>query len=371
MASVNILFVIPTLGQGGAQRVLVNLANYLADVSNEFQMVGIVTFSAEGRIPHHQPSAKVMLYPVGAISGSRSSGLGLAGSCIKLRRVFDQVQPDVIVAFQDIAIFPTILSCLGRKTALIISERQDTRFYRMAGIRRWLRWMMYRYADKVVVQTELVKGQMPSIVFDRTAIVPNPIPSLNGLVVSGANREISFEIISVGRLEPQKNFSALIDATAIAFQDRDDWTLTIYGEGALRQTLEAQIDSLSLQSKVKLPGITSSVFTKLAQANLFVLTSLYEGFPNVLAEASSIGLPCIAYSDVSGVQDLIDHGVNGLLLSSSQRTKEQLAEAIKYLMNDPKKRECMGKAGVEMALRYNSDTIYKQWVTVINDSIEK
>ena len=369
----NVMFVIPTLGQGGAQRVLVNLANSLVEFnsisSEESQSVrykiSIATFASSKVVPHHAPSEKISVHYLGGISGSRTSGGGLLQSTFKLRDIIKKTQPQIVVAFQDIAIFPAILSCVGSQAKLVISERQDTRFYRLAFVRRFLRWVMYRLANRVVVQTEFVKNQMPVVVRDRTTVIPNASPNFDArpLKTSGSAKRI----ISVGRLETQKNFSLLVEATELAFRGREDWSLVIYGEGSLRSSLEEQISKLRLGNKVQLAGLTSSVVSELANSDIFVFPSIYEGFPNALAEASSVGLPCIAYKDVSGVKELIENGVNGLLLSSDQRHALPLAAAMKELMDDPDKRERMGREGVSLASRYQQDSIFNNWESLLRN----
>ena len=372
----NILFIIPTLGQGGAQRVLVNLANSLAvsapclsrqgSIESDRYNISIVTFASSDVAPHNVPSHRIPVHYLGAIAGSRSSGIGLVGSILKLRNIVQEVQPHVVVAFQDIAIYPAILSCIGCRAKLIISERQDTRFYRLAFVRRLLRWVMYRFANRVVVQTELVKKQMPGHAISRTTVIPNASPVLSMRATPSRAQACTYKIISVGRLELQKNFSLLVEAAGLAFKGRDDWKLVIYGEGSLRFLLEQQIAELQLENKVELAGLTPSVFTKLAEANIFVFPSLYEGFPNVLAEATCIGLPCIAYKDVSGVQELIENDVNGLLLSSSERHALPLAAAMESLMDAPEKRVRMGKEGIRLASRYHEDLIIGSWGNLLH-----
>lgn len=371
----NVLLVIPTLGQGGAQRVLVNLANSLAsfvtgkgsDEQSERKSfsVSIVTFTSADMIPHHKPHTQVDVYYTGVISGSRMKASGLFFNIWKLRGVIAQVKPDVVVAFQDIANFPTILACFNLNIPLIVSERQDTRFYSFSFVRRFLRWFLYRRVDRVVVQTELVKSQMPLAILPRTVVIPNPGPD-NNVCLSGYDRPLQYcEIISVGRLEYQKNFSLLVDAAAIALQRNEKWSLTIYGEGSLRGSLEKQIDDLGMSSRIRLPGVTSKIFERMFHAQVFVLPSRYEGFPNVLAEASSFGLACVAYADVSGVPEIIVANENGILLGREQRNPGDLSKAILELMNDVDLRDSMGRAGVAMGRRFEPGNLIEIWVQLI------
>ena len=368
-----ILFVIPTLGQGGAQRVLANLANALAsqrNIVNGLQSVfdvSIVTFASPDKELHHLPSEDVSVYHTDSFSGSSASIVSLIGCLWRLRRVINRLKPDVVVVFQDIAIFPAIVATAGIDLKLVISERQDTRFYRGAMVRKSLRWLLYRYSYRVVVQTDLIKKQMPVSVQARTVVIPNAAPanlsSLSSKQVSGSRQKL--EIVSVGRLEKQKNFCLLIDAAALLLKYSDDWRMTIYGEGSLREDLERQVNELNLSSKINMPGITKDIYDEMANADIFVLPSLYEGFPNVLVEALSVGLPCVGFDDVSGVAELISNNQNGILLGAEGRNASALAQAIAPLMSSEELRGRMGRESLNIARHYDSNTVLRKWIEIL------
>ena len=116
------------------------------------------------------------------------------------------------------------------------------------------------------MQTDFVKKQMPGNVREKTTVIPNASPVLSVHATPSTAKTCAYKIVSVGRLEFQKNFSLLIAASGLAFKGRDDWKLVIYGEGSLRSSLEQQISDLQLENKVELAGLTSSVFLKMADA---------------------------------------------------------------------------------------------------------
>jgi GalNAc-alpha-(1->4)-GalNAc-alpha-(1->3)-diNAcBac-PP-undecaprenol alpha-1,4-N-acetyl-D-galactosaminyltransferase len=358
-----ILFVIPTLGQGGAQRVLVNLANALSQ--SGAHEVAIATFASDVKAPHHQPDAGVTVYYLNGISGTSAPLIGLIRCFKGLRKLVRQLNPEVVVAFQDIANFPTILACAGTGARLTVSERQDTRYYRFAAVRVFLRRCFYRYADTVVVQTELVRRQMPDGILHKTVVIPNPIPNYSLQASSGESQDGSFQALSVGRLAPQKNLPLLIDAAAIVLKRRLDWSLTIFGEGTLRDVLQQQINDHAMEDRIFLAGVTDDVYARMADAHLFVLPSKYEGFPNVLAEAATIGLPCIAYDDVSGVPELIEHDRSGVLLTANQRTDVDLANAMALLMDSAVLRNSMGQAARQRVQRFSRNVVLSNWTNVL------
>jgi glycosyltransferase involved in cell wall biosynthesis len=170
-------------------------------------------------------------------------------------------------------------------------------------------------------------------------------------------------IVSAARLMKQKNQLMLIESFAQIKQDFPDYTLTIYGEGPFRDTLEARIAELNLTDSVFLPGKVQNVFDCIADADLFVLSSDFEGMPNALIEAMCLGLPVIS-TKVSGATDLIEHGHNGLLTEVGDTN--QLTECMRQMLADPQLRlRCAGNA-LEINERLQVDGIIRQWLDCCN-----
>lgn len=366
-----LLFVIPTLGQGGAQKVLVDLANDLAahcaeDGSAE-HTVRIATFGTARHSMLRQPSERIELVHFDLIQGKRTSLSSVVKCFSRLRQEVIETRPHVVVAFQDIANYPAIYACRGGGSAVIVSERQDLRFYRLARLRAVLRWLFYRFADAVVVQTELVKGQVESVLQNKTRVISNALSEPAIVANPAVSVSKTFRIVSVGRLENQKNYPLLIEAAAYALAQHKHWTLHIYGDGSLKESLDEQIRSVGMSDKIFLEGLSTDIESELTKSHLFVMPSLYEGFPNALAEATAVGLPCIAYNDVSGVSDLLEDEVNGRILSAEQRNAQDLASAMLGLMADHERRGEMGANGMHNVSRYSRQSILQQWQIVLND----
>ena len=143
-----------------------------------------------------------------------------------------------------------------------------------------------------------------------------------------------------------------------------DAELYIYGEGELRAELEELVKSYNLQEKVYMPGNILDIHSEMAKADVFVLTSNYEGLSNALLEALSMGLPCIA-TNVSGVEEYIENGVNGLIVDKENVI--ELNSAIEYIFKNPEISQSIGKKAKERAKILSKDTVCDRWYKIINN----
>ena len=153
-----------------------------------------------------------------------------------------------------------------------------------------------------------------------------------------------FLLGAAGRLSPEKGFDLLIDAVKIIRDREFPIGLVIFGEGFLRETLEAQIKSLGLQNDIQLPGFTDELDWYLPHFDIFVQSSHTEGLPNVLLESMAARTPVVA-TNVGGTSEVVDEGVTGLMVPPGNTA--QLADAICRLLAEPEKLPAMGTAARE------------------------
>jgi glycosyltransferase involved in cell wall biosynthesis len=192
-------------------------------------------------------------------------------------------------------------------------------------------------------------------------VMPNPLPdevferALARQPFTGRKR-----IVSVGRLTGQKQFDVLIDAFAAIAKQRDDVELCIFGEGADRASLEAQIARLGMKQRIALVGTTDALWDELATAHAFAMSSRYEGLPMALMESLALGVPCVASDCPSGPRELTGGGQYGLLVPVSDR--EALTHALCRLIDDDHMcRELSRKASQSMRERYGLQAILPMW----------
>ena len=173
-----------------------------------------------------------------------------------------------------------------------------------------------------------------------------------------------FTVISAGRLECQKNFPMLVRAFSDFAKDKNDVVLHIYGEGNDKDMLQDLIDKLGCGEKIKLMGRSNDLVSVYKEANLFILSSNYEGMPNALLEAMAIGLPCISTDCPTGPSEMIVSGENGLLVPVNDA--EKLREAIEFMYNNRDKAEEMGQRAREhVAENYRIEKIADRFLEIV------
>lgn len=187
-------------------------------------------------------------------------------------------------------------------------------------------------------------------------VIPNPIAGYQEGLISDCSAKL---VIAVGRYAPQKGFDLLIPAWAKVIEKHPDWILKIYGEGGLKESYLRQIKDLSLDHNCFLEEPVKDIYNKYAESSIFVLSSRYEGFGMVITEAMSCGLPVVSFSCPCGPKDIIDDGVNGLLVNKNDIN--QLAEKINYLIEHDLIRKEMGKAALLNSEKYKMENISKLW----------
>lgn len=195
----------------------------------------------------------------------------------------------------------------------------------------------------------------------RVECIPNAVPLLGG-----AKSDLSGKVVlGAGRLTHQKGFDRLILAFAEVAPMEAEWTVRICGGGRRRATLQTRIDNHGLSERVQLVGPVKDLAREMEQASIFVLSSRFEGFPMVLIEAMSKGMPVVAFDCPTGPADIVEDGRVGFLVPDGDVSA--LAEAILELIRDEPKRRRFGAAAAELAMKYDISAIGPSWDRLLSE----
>lgn len=351
-----ILFYISTLSGGGAARVMSNLANYF--LHDHYEVMLVTNLKNESVYELDKNIIRCIIDPEKKYKNSIEKNLYRIW---KLRKIIKEYKPDVVVSFMTENNLRCILATLCLNTSVFVSVRSDPNHECGYGIKGMLVRKIYELASGVICQTpdalkyfsrktqrkgKVILNQMETKYYDKLS------------TISEKNN-----IISVGRFVEAKNHRMLISAySKISHLIKDN--LIIYGDGKLRKEYELQIKELGLEERVKLPGNISNIIECYDSAKVFVLSSDYEGLPNVLMEAMARGVACISTDcPCGGPRLLLEDGQNGILTEVGNET--ELSEAIlKMIINDEERKKFIDRA-VLRSQDFNAERVYHQWKNYI------
>ena len=332
--------------------------------------VTVVTLD-DGRVgPAYRLRESVLHRPLGVArdSGGRWSAIMNKVRGVRALRHEIKVQaPDVVVSFIDVVNVVTVLAAVGLGVPVVVSERTDPSRHRIGLLWRVLRPWCYRWAAGVVTQTTGALGFFSDGVRRRGCVIPNPVPAVGDGDPGVGSRNAT--IVGMGRLSREKGFDLLLRAVAMIAGTQASWSLVIWGEGECRGELESLRDELGLRGKVSFPGWTAEPFGELRRSGIFVLSSRYEGFPNVLCEAMACGLPAVSFDCPSGPREIIRDGVDGILVPAEDC--EELARALRRLLEDESERSRLGERAVEVADRFGIRGVMSMWEDVLTKATDR
>ena len=361
-----VLFYVHSLNKGGAERVLLTLADYLKEKYEVVILTDIVDRS-EYELP-----VGIQRTVLGECKGR--FGISRLLRLKKIRHIYREINPDICIAFMISAAIRALQANVGRKMPVFVAVRSNPYYdYPLKNDRKRLNYW-FQKADKIICQTKFQKEYFNELVQKKTVVIPNPISQefVEQLREIGYSGETPKEnrIVSVGRLYDYKNHKLLIRAFSKIAKKYDQYRLFIYGDGPYRQELEKEITTLSMQDKVILTGESDTVAKNIADADIFVLPSDTEGMPNALLEAMAMGLACIATDcPGGGPKSLINDGENGLLCKVGD--VEDMTNKLLKLLDNRELRLKLGQNARSIKDTCSIDNILSQWIMLIEDNSNK
>lgn len=387
--AIKIVYCIPDLYKpGGIERIISMKANYLAEYNNgNYYSVTIITTGQGQNPPFYEFSDRIKFIDLNINYDEIVCYSFLKRTWMRrqkrmehkkrLEKILKEIAADIVIStFTHEAVFlPSIKD--GSKKILEFHFSKGYKL-RRAVTENWsfIFRLAYGYLslreerivppkyDAFVVLTKEDQEAWKSIRPD-TISIPNIIPILSD-ERSSKNNKI---VIAVGRLDNQKGFDRLIDLWELIKKESPDWSLHIFGTGEDKEKLQAQIQKKQLQEQIEIFPPEKNIAKRYIDSSIFVMTSRFEGFPMVLLEAMSFGLPSVSYLFKCGPRDAIEDGVNGFLVKEGDR--QLFAEKVLTLMKDEDLRKCMGDKAAKATQKYTYDNIMQKWIELFQNVLKK
>lgn len=348
-----IMFYISTIREGGAARVMTNLANHFSETDN----ISLVTnFSAETEYPLTE---KVKRYSIEERENKANFFQKNVNRVISLIKIMKAEKPDLLVSFMHQNDGRALLAARLTGTKVLMSVRNDPNKLFRSKTKRALAQMIYGSADGVVFQTHDAQKWFPKRIQHKSRVIFNPV---NPIFYQVGRDPQPGLIVTCGRLVQFKRHDLLLEAFAKVHEARPETELRIYGEGPLRQEIQARIERLGLSGAARLMGATSNIAGVLSTADLFVLSSDYEGMPNALMEAMAAGVPCVATDcPCGGPRELMNGDTDSLVPVNDV---DQLARKMQLAL------EKDGSDMRQYAERFRPETVLAQWNSYMKEMIK-
>lgn len=334
----HVVFAIGSLHGGGAERVVSVWASALAEKGYKVSVIVYSRLEDE-----YQLSDKVNVYPI-AESQKACNDMSILKRIKSIRKLLKDLNPNVVISFLQMMQIYMRFAGLGLKYSRVETIRINPWKSEIANSKFSKIWLScFKKCDALILQSEDQRPFFNEKVQKKAIVIPNPINKKYLEIQKTEYNASSHKIIAAGRLSAQKNYKMMIDAIDLVSKKYNDVSLKIYGNGNLGDELCEYIKSKGLSDRIHLMGRSNELYNEYSKADLYVMSSDYEGLPNALAEAMAIGLPCISTDCKTGPRDLIDDGKNGFLTPCNDAVA--LAEKIKavFEMTDNEQRE-IGKA---------------------------
>lgn len=377
----SIAFYIGGLCIGGAERVICNLAEYFYSEGYRVTMVTKVRDEKEYEL---NPGIRRIIADITPEEETGSRIHNLFARISKLKRIWKEVKPDVIVSFIRKNNLMAIASAAPLGIPVVVSVRSaPERELKGFGFKT-ISFLLFRNAAGVVLQTREAYNFFPGYIREKAVVLPNSInpdflkasEELTLATTINHDKKMTVydripssvkekRIITVGRIDDNKNQRLLVEAYVKIVDHYPDWSLELIGDGSGRQALEEYVSTLPCKDRISFTGSVDDVAKRMSEASIFVLPSKIEGMPNALIEAMVMGMACISTDcPCGGPRDLIaaDES-NGILVPVDN--VDAMAMALKRLITNAPLRQSMGDNARKIIATLNPDTVNKQWKNYI------
>lgn len=350
-----ILFYISTIRGGGAARVMVNIANGIAEKGYE---VCFVTNFAD----HHEYelNEKIKRFSLEEKENKGNVLIKNSSRIKALKKILKQEKPDVSVAFMRENNFRLLYAAKGLPVKTIVSVRNDPAKEYASRFSKKLANSLYKKADGIVFQTEDAKKAFPEEIQKKSRIILNQVDGK----FFNENENDGEYLTACGRLSNQKNYPMMLKGFAEVLKEFPNEKLRIYGEGNLKDSLSKLAIELGIENSVSYMGFSTEMPEVYRNSKALLMTSDYEGLPNVVLEAMASSVPVISTDcPCGGPKMVIKNGENGYLVKVGD--EKELADRLKSILSDEGRLKEMKKNAYKSAEAFQPERILKDWMDMI------
>lgn len=368
MPQPRVLIFIHSLHGGGAERVAADLSAHWAQSGWDVMLVTQADARDDAYTLHPDVHRRI-LYTAGEGGGLRGVWANVR-RVRALRQVLREFRPDIVLGMMTTASVLAVLAARGLPCQVIATEHTHPPSQRLSGLWQRLRRWTYPRAARVVALTrgtaDWLDQHVPGC---KLAVIPNPVhwPLSRGEpVVAPPQADQRRRLLAVGRLHPDKGFDLLVQAYAQIAADHPNWDLIILGEGGERQRLQAQIDAAGLQGRISMPGRVGNVGDWYASADIYVLSSRFEGLSNTLLESLASGLAAVCFDCDTGPREVVRDGTDGILVRPNGDVPA-MAAALSALMRDDARRLALADRAIDARERFSAQRVLGMWQQLFDD----
>ena len=348
-----IVFVIDSMGRGGAERVTSLLANTLAEKGKTVSIIALEKADSEYELDDR---IRLSYYR----THNRVHGLSYIEYVKGLGALIREEAPDIVIS---LAVAKTnillAMSLVFDNVKVVFSERNNPYTYPNDKKIRMIRDYIYNFADLIVFQTEDAQKYFSKNIQKKSCIIPNPVKK--DLPYKNFDEKPEKRIVDFCRLDYQKNLPLLINAMTRIHKSFPEYTLVIYGEGYLKDELNKMIAERGADKYIAIEPFTNDIHTIMKKSALYVSSML---------EAMAIGLPCICTDcPIGGARMVIEDKVNGLLVPT--QNEDRMVEAIDYALRNYEQSIARAKKATEIRKRFSEEIIVDKWLTEIENRLKR
>jgi glycosyltransferase involved in cell wall biosynthesis len=360
-----VLFYMFNLSGGGAERTVVNILNHL----NKEEIEPILVLGSNDNNEYlHLLDPNIRIVKLGCLR---------AKHCLfKLRSVIIKEEPDTIFTtlnFNNILLILARILIIKKINTVVRVANNHTQAGNISKTKKFTIFLLYNlFADRVIALSIGVKNDLADnfrIKKDKIKVIYNPVDvsAISKQSLEKVDDFTKYEnekiVIAVGSLEKQKDFETLINAFKIVSVDVPLSRLIILGKGTKESELKQLTINLKINDKVEFLGFKKNPYKYMKKADVFVLSSKWEGFGHVIVESMATGTPVISTNCESGPSEIIGNNKFGLLVPVEDHV--ELAKGIIELLNNDNKRESYAASGIKRALNFNAKNITKEYEKIL------